>query len=44
MGRKGREMVPMAQETAKRQSKDSVFVSLFTDVNYVLQLYSGNAD
>ncbi len=34
----------MAQETAKRQSKDSVFVSLFTDVNYVLQLYSGNAD
>lgn len=39
MGRKRRERIPMAQETAKRQSKDSVFVSLFTDVNYVLQLY-----
>ena len=44
MGRKGREMVPMAQETAKRQSKDSVFVSLFTEVNYVLRLYSGHSE
>ncbi|MDE6087427.1 MAG: hypothetical protein K2G25_03485 [Oscillospiraceae bacterium] len=29
----------MAQETTKRKSKDSVFVDLFTDKNYVFQLY-----
>ena len=29
----------MAEQTTKRRSKDSVFVSLFTDKNYVLQLY-----
>lgn len=29
----------MAEETTNRKSKDSVFVDLFTDTNYVLQLY-----
>ena len=29
----------MAEKTSKRKSKDSVFVDLFSDVNYVLQFY-----
>ena len=29
----------MSEETTNRKSKDSIFVDLFTDVNYVYQLY-----
>ena len=30
----------MAEETTKRRTKDSIFVDLFSDVNYVFQLYT----
>lgn len=29
----------MSAETANRRSKDSVFVDIFSDVNYVFELY-----
>ena len=29
----------MGAETVKRRSKDSVFVDIFSDVNYVFELY-----